>query len=174
MPRIRVSIGPDGPVIDLSIWVGRVVAHALVASGQAVPPAQTICALIDTGADRTAVHPGALASIGSPPAGTIRVRRPGSTAASRWVNLHDLRLAFGGVSTASSRRVGLSSRPPPWSPQTHTSWRSSVATCSRTASSFTTLRAGSWSWSIEPIVPKSNRDGNARRGARLSRGHGKQ
>jgi hypothetical protein len=105
MARIRVPIGPDGPVIDLSIWVGRVVAHALVASGQAVPPAHTIRALIDTGADRSAVHPAALALIGSPAAGTIRVRRPGSTVASRWVNLHDLRLAFGGVSTVSSRRA---------------------------------------------------------------------
>ena len=104
MPRIRVPIGPDGPVIELSIWVGRVVAHALVAQGQTVAQ-QIIRALIDTGADRTAVHPGALALIGSPPAGTIRVRRPGSTIASRWVNLHDLRVAFGGVSTASSRRA---------------------------------------------------------------------
>jgi hypothetical protein len=105
MPRIHVPIGPDGPVIDLGIWVGRVVAHALVAQGQKVAPAQTIRALIDTGADRTAVHPGALALIGSPPAGTIRVRRPGSIIAARWVNLHDLHLAFGGDSTASSRRT---------------------------------------------------------------------
>jgi predicted aspartyl protease len=105
MPRLRVPIGSDGPVIDLSIWVGRVVAHALMAQGQAVAPAQSIRALIDTGADRTAIHPSALSLISSPPAGTIRVRRPGSTVASQWVNLHDLRLAFGSISTASSRRA---------------------------------------------------------------------
>jgi hypothetical protein len=103
MPLIRVPIGADGPVIDLGIWVGRAAAHALIAHGQAVPPIQTIRALIDTGADRTAIHPGALSLIGSPPAGTIRVRRPGSPTASRRVNLHDVRLAFGGVPSPPAR-----------------------------------------------------------------------
>src|SRR5947209_5080615 len=102
MPRIRLPIGTDGPVVDLAIWVGRAVAHALVAQGQAVPRFQTIRALIDTGADRTAIHPSALNVIGSPPAGTIRLRRPGSATASRPVNLHDVRLAFGGVSAAAA------------------------------------------------------------------------
>ena len=74
MPLIRVPIGVDGPVIDLGLWIGRAGAHALVAQRQVVAPYQTIRALIDTGADRTAIHPNALALIGSPPAGTIRVR----------------------------------------------------------------------------------------------------
>ena len=103
MPLIRVPIGVDGPVIDLGIWIGRAGAHALVAQGRVVVPSQTIRALIDTGADRTAIHPNALAVIGSPPAGTIRVRRPGSTTASRRVNLHDVRLAFGGVAISPMR-----------------------------------------------------------------------
>ena len=61
MPLIRVPIGSDGPVIDLGIWLARALAHSLVARGQVVPPPQTIRALIDTGADRTAIHPNALA-----------------------------------------------------------------------------------------------------------------
>ena len=36
MPRIRVPIGVDGPVIDLGLWIGRAAAHALIAQGQAV------------------------------------------------------------------------------------------------------------------------------------------
>src|SRR4051794_14288512 len=96
MPLGRVPIGADGPVIALGIWIGRAAAHALVAHGQAVPPIQTIRALIDTGADRTAIHPKALALIASPPTGTVLVRRA-SSAAARRVNLHDVRLAFGGV-----------------------------------------------------------------------------
>jgi predicted aspartyl protease len=103
MPLIRVPIGADRPVIDLGIWVGRAVAHVLVAQGQTVPPSQTIRALIDTGADRTAIHPYALASIGSLPSGTIRIRRPSSTTTSRRVNLYDVRLAFGGVSASLVR-----------------------------------------------------------------------
>jgi hypothetical protein len=103
MALIRVPIGADGPVIDLGIWVGRAAAHGLIARGQAIPPSQTIRALIDTGADRTAIHPHALAPIASPPSGTIRIRRPGSATTSRRVNLHDVRLAFGGVSTPQAR-----------------------------------------------------------------------
>jgi predicted aspartyl protease len=105
MPLLRVPIGVDGPVIELDIWISRVAAHALIAQGQAVPPSQTLRALIDTGADRTAIHPNALALINSPPAGTIRVRRPGSTTAFRRVNLHDVRLAFAGVLALPSRTV---------------------------------------------------------------------
>lgn len=97
MALIRVPIRPDGPVIDLGIWVGRALAHVLVAQGKAIPPSQTIRALIDTGADRTAIHPLALAPIGSLPSGTIRIRRPGSTTTFRRVDLHDVRLAFGGT-----------------------------------------------------------------------------
>ena len=76
MALIRVPIGADGPVIDLGIWLARALAHALVAQGQTVPSPRTIRALIDTGADRTAIHPKALASIASPPSGTTLVHRP--------------------------------------------------------------------------------------------------
>ncbi len=57
MARFRLRIGGSGPVIDLGIWAGRSAARALVAQGQAAPSPQTIRALIDTGADRTAIHP---------------------------------------------------------------------------------------------------------------------
>lgn len=103
MPLIRVPIGLDGPVIDLGIWSPRALAHALVARGQIVPPPQTIRALIDTGADRTAIHPHALALIASPPSGTALVRRPGPAATARRVNLHDVRLAFGGAVASPTR-----------------------------------------------------------------------
>lgn len=103
MALIRVAIGADGPVIDLGIRLTRALAHALVARGQAVPPPQTIRALIDTGADRTAIHPSALASIASPPSGTTLVRRLGSTTAARRVNVHDARLAFGGAVASRTR-----------------------------------------------------------------------
>ena len=73
MAFIRVPIGAEGPVIDLGIWLARALTHALVAQEQAAPPPQTIRALIDTGADRTAIHPNTLASIASPPSAT-RVR----------------------------------------------------------------------------------------------------
>jgi hypothetical protein len=103
MPLIRVPIGIDGPVIDRGIWMARAMAPALVAQGQAVPPPHTIRAPIDTGADRTAIHPNALALIASPPSGTILVRRPSSTTAARRVKIHDVRLAFGGAVVSPTR-----------------------------------------------------------------------
>jgi hypothetical protein len=102
MPVTRVPIGSDGPVVDLVFWIGRAAAHALTAQGYAVPTPPTIRALIDTGASRTAIHPAALGLIHSPPAGTAKVRRPGSKGAFRVVDLHDVRLAFAGVPTPSS------------------------------------------------------------------------
>jgi len=94
MPLVRVPIRSDGPVVEVSLWIGRAASRALVALGQPVPVPQTLRALIDTGADRTAIHPGALGLIQSPPAGIVKVRRPGFVSASRSVNLHDVRLAF--------------------------------------------------------------------------------
>jgi hypothetical protein len=103
MPLIRVPIGADGPVIDLGVWVGRAEAHGLIARGQAVLQPQTVRALIDTGADRTAVHPNALALIGSPPSGTVLVRRSGGAASPRRVDVLDVHLAFGGVPLPPAR-----------------------------------------------------------------------
>ena len=77
MGRIRVPIKSDGPVIDLGIWIARAVAHALVAQGLEIPAPVTIRALVDTGANRTAIHPNALALLSSPTAGTTLVRRAG-------------------------------------------------------------------------------------------------
>jgi hypothetical protein len=88
---------------DLTIRAARAAAHSLVAQGVAVPSPQIIRALIDTGADRTAIHPHALALVSSSPGGTILVRRPGSGVSGRRVNLHDLRLAFGGGLVSPAR-----------------------------------------------------------------------
>jgi hypothetical protein len=90
-------------VIDLGIWIDRTLAHSLVAQGLAVPPPKTVRALIDTGADRTAIHPAALAMISSFPAGTILVRRQSLTAAARRVNIHRVRVAFGGHAVSPTR-----------------------------------------------------------------------
>ena len=114
MALIRVPIGVDGPVIDVGMWLPRVLAHAWVAQGRVVPPSQTIRALIDTGADRTAIHPNALALIASPPSGTILVRRPNSTTAVRRVNLHDLRLSFGRAVVSPTRSSWIDVGAPFW------------------------------------------------------------
>ena len=87
--------------------MARPMAHAYIARGLVVPPPQTIRALIDTGADRTAIHPNALALLprllrgrsesadrvrpprgGQPPRCTHRIRRSGGFADERsWIEL---------------------------------------------------------------------------------------
>jgi hypothetical protein len=103
MPVIRAPIGADGPVIEVGIWVGREAAHGLIAQGVPVLPSQTIRALIDTGADRTAIYPNALKAIGSPPVGSILVRRAGIVAPFPAVKLHDVRLAIAGIPRRPAR-----------------------------------------------------------------------
>ena len=97
MPYLRAPIGGDGPVIDLRVWVDRAEAHAMIAQGMVIPPAQTVRALIDTGADLSAVHPLVLTQLGVPSTGAVRIRRPGSGQTYRSAPLFDTRLAFGGV-----------------------------------------------------------------------------
>jgi len=105
MARFRLRIGGEGPVIDVSVGASRSVAHALIAQGQATPSVQTIRALIDTGADRTAIHPKVLELINSSAAGTLRVRRPGSSRAFTRVDLHRVRVAFGGAPASTARAL---------------------------------------------------------------------
>ena len=109
MPLARITIGSDGPVIDLAVCIGFAVERGLQRRGKKVPSFQTVRALIDTGADRTAIHPDVLASINSPPSGTFRLRRPGSASAVRNVDVHDVRLAFAAhpVSRSSGQWVAL-------------------------------------------------------------------
>jgi hypothetical protein len=98
MPHLRVPIGGDGPVIDLGVWIDRAEAHAMSAQGATIPPAQTIRALIDTGADISAVHPLVLSQLGVPATGTARIRRPSTSRSYQNVSLFDTRLGFGGAS----------------------------------------------------------------------------
>jgi hypothetical protein len=97
MPHFRVPIGGDGPVIDLGVWIDRAEAHAMIARGMPVPPAQTVRALIDTGADISAVHPFILTQLAVPSTGTARIRRPSMGQAYQNAPLFDTRLGFGGV-----------------------------------------------------------------------------
>ncbi len=96
MPKLRIPLASEGPIVGLSVWVDRLTAHAMVAKGLSLPAARTIRALIDTGSDITAIHPAVLRSY-SPDAGDpIEVNRPGLEGGSYTAPLHDIRVAFAG------------------------------------------------------------------------------
>jgi len=55
MGYLATKIGADGPVIDLTVWIGPARSATLHAAGRQVPGPATIRAPVDTGADRTAI-----------------------------------------------------------------------------------------------------------------------
>lgn len=56
MPRLELPIGPSGPIIELRLWIGPEDADALKAAGRALPSPCSVPALLDTGAEMTAIH----------------------------------------------------------------------------------------------------------------------
>jgi len=99
MPKIHLTIGRDGPVMDLSVWMGRPIAHAMVAAGRPLPPTQTVRALIDTGSDLTAIHPLLLHPLSPVALGNVEVYRPGMDGGFYPATLHSVRVAFAGPGT---------------------------------------------------------------------------
>jgi hypothetical protein len=87
MPILPIPLGLDGPLID----VGLSVPKAYVSWGG---PPGTWKALIDTGADVTAISPDVVPALQPMKIGTQPVRRPGGGAVLR--DTYDIRLRFGG------------------------------------------------------------------------------
>jgi hypothetical protein len=55
MPRLDVPIGPDGPIIDVRLWISPEQRDVLISSGRPVPPPLSAAGLVDTGARWTAI-----------------------------------------------------------------------------------------------------------------------
>ena len=55
MPRLDVPIGPDGPIIDVRLWIGPDQRDVLISSGRPVPSPLSVAGLVDTGAGSTAI-----------------------------------------------------------------------------------------------------------------------
>ena len=56
MPRLDVPIGPDGPIIDVSLRIGAEHEEALVSRGLSVASPCSVPGLVDTGARVTAIN----------------------------------------------------------------------------------------------------------------------
>lgn len=87
MPLFRIPLSFDGPLIDMGVSVARAYAH------WGGPPG-TWKALIDTGADLTAISPHVVAALRPMQIGTLPVSRSGG---GRVVcDTYDIRIRFGG------------------------------------------------------------------------------
>jgi hypothetical protein len=111
MPHLTVTIGSDGPAIDLAVTADRAWQRRLVSQGSPVPSPITVRALIDVGSDLTVVHPEVLHRLDLQATGSARIRRPGPLSEFYLAALFDVQLSIGGVNPGtpwiSTRVVGV-------------------------------------------------------------------
>jgi hypothetical protein len=74
MPRLELPIGPSGPIIELRLWIGPEDADALKAAGRPLPGPCSVPALLDTGAEMTAIHRSIADWMGSAVQDSIKLR----------------------------------------------------------------------------------------------------
>ena len=87
MALLTIPLGPNGPLIEVGVSVARAYARWGGAPG-------TRQALIDTGADITAISPGVVESLRPMQIGTLPISRPTGGRSVR--DTYDVRLRFGG------------------------------------------------------------------------------
>jgi hypothetical protein len=97
MPRLEVLIGPDGPIIDVRIWVGTAQSESLEAGGRAIPPPFSVTGLVDTGAQVTAIRGAIVAWMGIPSAGFMEASSSVLGGEARTVPVYPLRMTFGSL-----------------------------------------------------------------------------
>jgi hypothetical protein len=96
VPHFTLQVSPSGPIIDAIVGVSMARSAALVAAGQAIPPAVQIRALLDTGASNTAIDPAVLNSLGLTPTGTVLVSTPTTGPAPQTVSQYDVGIMIPG------------------------------------------------------------------------------
>lgn len=79
MHTLSGSITADGPLVEVLVGLAAADAQTLLAAGSPVPPPVQMRALIDTGAEVTALDPSALSALqaaGIPPARILVANSP--------------------------------------------------------------------------------------------------
>jgi len=99
---VRKLIDADGPTVDLSIGLGR--TRFPQSKGPIGPPGgiRTVRALIDTGADITAVHPQLLADFEMGFLELVEIARPGQPGVGAMARLYDVRISIAGPGDGSA------------------------------------------------------------------------
>lgn len=96
MPRLDVRIGPNGPIIEVRLWVGLEQADAR-GSGGRVPPPCSVPGLIDPGAEVTAIQRSVVDWIGVPVSHFVDARSSVLGDESRVVPVYRIRMTFGAL-----------------------------------------------------------------------------
>jgi hypothetical protein len=109
MPRLACTIGPSGPVIDSRLWIGPADADALKAAGIPHPPTCSVPALLDTGAEMTAIHRPLAEWLGSDVQDWMKLRSSVLGAGEREAPVYEIRMTFGPWKPRTGRSGGRSS-----------------------------------------------------------------
>ena len=90
MSHFAVPISPNGPLFDAFIRVSKSRFDVLQAAKQAIPPAQQIRALLDTGASASCLDISIINALGIPPTGTTSISTPSTGNTPYDVNVYDV------------------------------------------------------------------------------------
>lgn len=99
MPHFTLVVEPAGPVVNAMISVSEGRRSALSAAGHAIPVAQPIRALVDTGASHTSIEPDLLAKLGLTPTGTIEIVTPSTGTGTHTADTYDVDFSIYGLVT---------------------------------------------------------------------------
>lgn len=95
MPRMEATIGRDGPIVDLRLWIGPAAVDDFVAGGAVVPPPFSVQGLVDTGAELTAIQRSLATWMGIPVRSSLGLRSSVLGREEREAPVYEVRMTFG-------------------------------------------------------------------------------
>ena len=105
MPRLEVPIGRDGPIIDVRLWFSAEDSKSLIEAGRPLPSPFSVPALVDTGAEVTAIGHSIVEWMGIPSVGFMKASSSVLGDEARLVPIYPIRITFGAIG---------GSEPPKW------------------------------------------------------------
>ena len=97
MPRLETSIGPGGPIIEVRLWLPADDVGLLKAGGLPVPAPCSVPALVDTGAEMTALHRPLADWLGAPVQDLVKLGSSVLGREEREVPVYLVRVTFGAI-----------------------------------------------------------------------------
>ncbi len=105
MPRLDATIGPDGPIIEVRIWLVPADAADMAAAGLPVPQPISVRGLVDTGAEVTAIQHSLVEWMGISTLHFVEARSSVLGFDSRVAPVHQVQMTFGSLGASD---------PPKW------------------------------------------------------------
>ena len=94
MPSLTITIGPDGPIVDVGIAISGPRQTAMRAAGINVPMPVMTRALLDTGASCTAIDSTVITKLGLQPTGTTLLHTPSTGTVPKICNQFDVAIGI--------------------------------------------------------------------------------